>query len=184
MLERFEVIDHAVWSMQDDDVGWAAVELVEHCRRRMMNAAELLGVSVGPGPASAPGTRFLIRTVRSIVMLMADAYRASWLPERRDLPVIGLSLPLWHQVQWRGFFLAELHDLLDNPGFVRSVLTSALHPDTDLGMGAEYRALVILRLRYGMQVPEYLGEVCVRNWRGGDMPRDSAVQPASPHFWL
>ena len=157
MPDASDALDRAVWSMQDDDVEWAARELVDHCCRRLANALQILGVSSAE-ETPAPGDTFFIRTVRGIINLMADAYRDSWLPERRHLSVIGLSLPLWHQVQWRGFFLVELHDLLDVPAFVRNVLTSVVNPDTDIGMAAEYRVLLILRLRYGMPVPEYLGE--------------------------
>jgi hypothetical protein len=184
MPERFEVVDRAVWSMQDDDVEWAAVELVEHCRQRLAQAEQLLGVQMGFGPGAACGDTIHIRTVRSIVTLMADAYRQFWLPERLDLPVIGLSLPLWHQVQWRGFFMVELHDLLDNPAFVRNVLISTLNRDTDVAMAAEYAVLLLLRLRYGMPVPAYLWKVRLRSKDGAEMPPVKKGEPAKPHFWL
>jgi hypothetical protein len=184
MPERSEVIDQAVWSMQDDDVEWAALELVEHCCRRMANAQQMLGTASAVEQAAAHQTTFFIRTVRSIVMLMADAYREFWLPERSGLPVIGLSLPRWHQVQWRSYFIAELRDLLENPVFVRNVVISTLHPDSDAGMAAEYAVLLLLRLRYGMPVPEYLWEVCERGRRGGDRPNVTTEQQSRPHFWV
>lgn len=184
MPERSEVIDQALWAMQDDDVEWAAVELVEHCRRRLKQAEQLTGTSSRFGQDAACGATIHIRTVRSIVNLMADAYREFWLPERLDLPVIGLSLPLWHQVQWRGFFMVELHDLLDNPAFVRNVLISTLNRDTDVAMAAEYAVLLLLRLRYGMPVPAYLWKVCLRSKDGGEKPPVKKGEPAKPHFWL
>ena len=184
MPERSEVIDRAVWTMQDDDVEWAAVTLVEHCRQRLEHAEQLLGVKMGLGPEASCEDTIHIRTVRSLVTLMADAYREFWLPERCDLPVIGLSLPLWHQVQWRGFFIVELHDLLDNPAFVSNVLISASNRDTDVGIAAEYAVLLLLRLRYGMPVPPYLWKVCLRSKETAEKPPVKKEQPAKPHFWL
>ena len=71
----------------------------------MAIAQQMLGTASAVEQAAAHQTTFFIRTVRSIVMLMADAYREFWLPERSGLPVIGLPLPRWHQVQWRSYSL-------------------------------------------------------------------------------
>lgn len=184
MPERSEVIDQAVWSMQDDDVEWAAVELVEHCRQRLKQAEQLTGVRSRFGPDAACGATIYIRTVRSIVNLMADAYREFWLPDRVDVRVICHAPQSWHILQWRSFFIDELHDLLDNPGFVRSVLISTLNRDTDVGMAAEYAVLLLLRLRYGMEIPSYLWEVCMRRREAGGRRSVKQEQQSKPHFWL
>jgi hypothetical protein len=165
MPDAPESLERAVWAMQDDMVEWAARELVDACRQRYRDAEALLGRRTALGLVNAGETTFFIRTVRSIVMLMADSWREQWLPHRDVAHFLGIARDEWHQREWQMFHMVELQDLLNIPDFVRNVLISTLHPDTDIGMAAEYEVLLLLRERHGMPVPVYLSESHVQ-WAG------------------
>ena len=145
-----------VASIQDELIGWAAIEMEERCRTAWRDAERLLGVTTVLGMVVAGEARVgrvPIRTVRDPIGVIAASFRRDCASSQLPLPFDCLSPAARYERDWRAWYLAELCDLAREPDFVRSTLIAILHPDTDLQLRSTAGIVGLLRCRYGLGAP-------------------------------
>jgi hypothetical protein len=148
--------DSLVDFIQDRLIPWAAVELVDACRRTWLDAERLLGTSTVLGVVSAGEQTFFMRTVRESIYVIAESFRRHHVSSQLPLPFDGLTPALRYERDWREYYQAELVELLREPGFVRNTLIATLHPDTELQYRCTHAVLALLYRRYCLPFPPWL----------------------------
>ena len=129
---------------------------MDACRRTWRDAERLLGTSTALGLVSAGEQTFHIRTVRDSIYVIAESFRRHHISSQLELPFDGLTSAVRYERHWREYYLAELAELLREPGFVRNTLIATLHPDTELQYRCTHTVLALLYRRYCLPMPPWL----------------------------